>query len=389
MSMANAIPYEATAVLVLADGTTIFGRGFGANVTRVGQIVFNTSITGYQEIITDLSYTEQIIIFTFPHVGNVGTNVNDYETASPTAIGCVLRADITGFSNYRAEHTFNDWLKFHDLPCISRVDTRWLTRRIRDDGITYGALCVAYDGKFDVDSLQKQTIECSDLKGIDLVKKVTCKNTYSWDTTLWSFAKNSREDGYGRMTAAKKHVVAIDYGAKRNMLRNLADICCRVTVVPANTTAEEIFDYRPDGIFLTNGPGDPTITSIYAVPEIKKLIDSDKPIFGICLGHQLLALALGAETIRMHIGHRGSNHPVKDLETGKVEITTQNHGFVVAETGLPHGVTITHCSLFDRSVEGIKVDNKPIFSVQYHPEASPGPTDSRYLFTKFLKAMSG
>ncbi|AHC73409.1 carbamoyl-phosphate synthase, small subunit [Candidatus Endolissoclinum faulkneri L5] len=387
--MTNVISYEATAVLILADGTTIFGRGFGANVTRVGEIVFNTSMTGYQEIITDPSYADQIIIFTFPHVGNVGTNVNDYETASPAAIGCVLRADITDFSNYRAEHTFSDWLKFHNLPCISRVDTRWLTRRIRDHGIIYGALCVDYDGKFNLDSLKKQIIECSCMKDIDLVEKVTCRNNYSWNTTLWNFAKDGSREGYGKMTAPKKHVVAIDYGAKRNMLRNLAAICCRVTVVSANATAEEIFSYSPDGVFLTNGPGDPAITGVYAVPEIKKLIESDKPIFGICLGHQLLALALGAKTVRMNIGHRGSNHPVKYLETGKVEITTQNHGFVVVENSLPDGLTITHCSLFDTSIEGIKVDNKPIFSVQYHPEASPGPTDSHYLFTNFLKAMSG
>ncbi|WPZ36533.1 glutamine-hydrolyzing carbamoyl-phosphate synthase small subunit [Thalassobaculum sp. OXR-137] len=382
-----AIPQDATAVLVLADGTAIFGRGFGAAVTKVGEVVFNTSMTGYQEILTDPSYAGQIITFTFPHVGNVGANVNDHETVSPAALGCVLRADITDPSNYRSERGLDDWLKSHDLPGIAGVDTRRLTRRIRDIGAPHGALCVSPDGKFDLDALKKLAADWPGLEGMDLAKQVSCTQTYTWDTTLWGFADDGRSDGYGTMTEPTKHVVAVDYGAKRNILRNLAAQGCKVTVVPASATADEILGHGPDGIFLANGPGDPAATGIYAVPELKKLIDSGKPIFGICLGHQMLALALGAKTEKMHMGHRGANHPVKDLETGKVEITSQNHGFVVMEASLPDGVTVTHRSLFDGSVEGIKVDGKPIFSVQYHPEASPGPMDSHYLFARFRELL--
>ena len=380
-------PDGATAVLVLADGTAIFGRGFGAAVTRVGEVVFNTSMTGYQEILTDPSYAGQIITFTFPHVGNVGANVDDHETTNPASLGCVLRADITEPSNYRAQRSLDDWLRAHDLPGLSGIDTRRLTRRIRDAGAPHGALCHAPDGVFDLDTLRRLAAEWPGLEGMDLAKTVSCTQTYRWEQTLWSFADDGRSDGYGTLETAAKHVVAVDYGAKRNILRNLAAQGCRVTVVPASATADEILALEPDGIFLANGPGDPAATGVYAVPELRKLVDSGKPIFGICLGHQMLALALGAETEKMHMGHRGANHPVKDLETGKVEITSQNHGFVVKEASLPDGVTVTHRSLFDGTVEGIRVDGRPIFSVQYHPEASPGPMDSHYLFARFRELL--
>ncbi len=381
------IPAGATAVLVLADGTAIFGRGFGAAVTRVGEVVFNTSMTGYQEILTDPSYAGQIITFTFPHVGNVGANADDHETTTPASLGCILRADITAASNYRAQRSLDDWLRSHDLPGQAGVDTRRLTRRIRDAGAPHGALCHAPDGKFDLAALRQLAADWPGLEGMDLAKTVSCTQTYHWDQTLWSFADDGQGDGYGALAAPAKHVVAIDYGAKRNILRNLAAQGCRVTVVPATATAQEVLDLAPDGIFLANGPGDPAATGVYAVPELRTLIDSGKPIFGICLGHQMLALALGAETEKMHMGHRGANHPVKDLETGKVEITSQNHGFVVKEASLPDTVTVTHRSLFDGTVEGIRVEGKPIFSVQYHPEASPGPMDSHYLFARFRELL--
>lgn len=380
-------PPGATAALVLADGTVFWGRGLGAAITRVGEVCFNTSMSGYQEILTDPSYAGQIITFTFPHIGNVGANPSDLESTTPASLGCVLRADVTDPSNYRATRHLDDWLKSVDLPGLAGIDTRRLTRRIRDLGAPHGALCHAPDGNIDVAALQRMAAEWPGLEGMDLAKQVSCTQTYSWDETLWGFADDGRSDGFGKLAEPRFHVVAVDYGAKRNILRNLASQGCRVTVVPASATADEILGHNPDGVFLANGPGDPAATGIYAVPELRRLIDSGKPVFGICLGHQMLALALGARTEKMHMGHRGANHPVKDLETGKVEITSQNHGFVVAEGSLPEGVTVTHRSLFDGSIEGLRVQGKPVFSVQYHPEASPGPMDSHYLFARFRELM--
>lgn len=380
-------PPGATGALVLADGTVFWGRGLGAAVSRVGEVCFNTSMSGYQEILTDPSYAGQIVTFTFPHIGNVGSNPNDLESTTPASLGCVLRADVTTPSNYRSARPLDDWLKSVDLPGLAGVDTRRLTRRIRDLGAPHGVLCHAPDGNIDMAALRKLAAEWPGLEGMDLAKQVSCTQTYAWDETLWGFADDGRGDGFGTLAAPRFHVVAVDYGAKRNILRNLASQGCRVTVVPASTTADEILGHRPDGVFLANGPGDPAATGAYAVPELRKLIDSGKPVFGICLGHQMLALALGAKTAKMHMGHRGANHPVKDLETGKVEITSQNHGFVVAEGSLPDGVTVTHRSLFDGTIEGLKVDGKPVFSVQYHPEASPGPMDSHYLFARFRELM--
>ncbi|EDP64663.1 Carbamoyl-phosphate synthase, small subunit [alpha proteobacterium BAL199] len=380
-------PPGATGVLVLSDGTMFWGRGFGAAATRVGEVCFNTSMSGYQEILTDPSYAGQIITFTFPHIGNVGANPNDLESTTPASLGCVLRADVTDPSNYRSQRHLDDWLKSVDLPGLSGVDTRRLTRRIRDLGAPTGVLCHAPDGRIDVAALQAMAVDWPGLEGMDLAKTVSCTQTYAWDETLWEFADDGRTDRFGTLVEPRFHVVAVDYGAKRNILRNLASQGCRVTVVPASTTADEILGHKPDGVFLANGPGDPAATGVYAVPELRRLVDSGKPVFGICLGHQMLALALGAKTEKMHMGHRGANHPVKDLETGKVEITSQNHGFVIAEGSLPDGITVTHRSLFDGSIEGLKVDGKPVFSVQYHPEASPGPMDSHYLFARFRELM--
>ncbi|MEQ8817114.1 MAG: glutamine-hydrolyzing carbamoyl-phosphate synthase small subunit [Thalassobaculum sp.] len=380
-------PPGATGALVLADGTVFWGRGLGAAVSKVGEVCFNTSMSGYQEILTDPSYAGQIITFTFPHIGNVGANPNDLESTTPASLGCVLRADVTDPSNYRATRHLDDWLKSVDLPGLAGVDTRRLTRRIRDLGAPHGVLCHAPDGDIDVAALRKLAAEWPGLEGMDLAKQVSCTQTYGWTETLWGFADDGRGDAFGTLAEPRFHVVAVDYGAKRNILRNLASQGCRVTVVPAGTTADEILGHAPDGVFLANGPGDPAATGIYAVPELRRLIDSGKPVFGICLGHQMLALALGARTEKMHMGHRGANHPVKDLETGKVEITSQNHGFVVAEGSLPDGVTVTHRSLFDGTIEGLKVDGRPVFSVQYHPEASPGPMDSHYLFARFRELM--
>ncbi len=385
----DAPPPGATAVLALSDGTLIWGRGLGAAVTRVGEVCFNTSMTGYQEILTDPSYAGQIITFTFPHIGNVGANIDDMETVTPASLGCVLRADVTDPSNYRANRHLHDWLASVDLPGIAGVDTRRLTRRIRDGGAPHAALQHSPDGTFDVPALKKLAAEWPGLAGMDLAKTVSCTQTYAWDSGLWSFADDGQNDGFKPTANAEFHVVAMDFGAKRNILRNLVAQGCRVTVVPAETTADEILAHNPDGVFLANGPGDPAATGAYAVPEIKKLVDSGKPVFGICLGHQMLALALGAKTEKMHMGHRGANHPVKDLVTGKVEITSQNHGFVIQEGSLPDGVTVTHRSLFDGSIEGLSVDGKPVFSVQYHPEASPGPMDSHYLFARFRELMEG
>lgn len=376
-------PEETTAALVLADGTVFWGQGVGAEGQSVGEVCFNTSLTGYQEIMTDPSYAGQIITFTFPHIGNVGTNEEDIETTTPAARGCVLRADITEPANFRATRHYHDWLKSHGLVGIAGVDTRKLTRRIRDLGAPQAMICHAPDGKFDLAALQADAKAWPGLEGMDLAKDVSCTQTYDWDETNWVLG-----EGYGKQTDPRFHVVAVDFGAKRNILRNLASLGCKVTVVPANATAEDVLGHKPDGVFLSNGPGDPAATGTYAVPMIKSVLETGTPIFGICLGHQMLALALGATTEKMHHGHRGANHPVKDLATGKVEITSQNHGFVVQADSLPDNVEMTHISLFDGSLEGIALRDRPVFSVQYHPEASPGPQDSHYLFERFVDLMA-
>jgi carbamoyl-phosphate synthase small subunit len=378
----SARPEWADAGLFLADGSVFWGKGAGAPGTTVGEVVFNTAMTGYQEILTDPSYAGQIINFTFPHIGNVGTNAEDIETVTPAALGCVLRAVITDPSNYRAAQPLDAWLKSHNLPALTGVDTRRITRRIRDGGAPNGVLRYDPEKRFKLDDLLANARAWPGLEGMDLAKQVSCRQTYQWDETRWRFGQ-----GYGKQTAPRFKVVAIDYGAKRNILRCLADAGCAVTVVPATATADDVLRHRPDGVFLANGPGDPAATGTYAVPVIKQLIKFGLPIFGICLGHQMLGIALGAKTKKMHLGHHGANHPVKDLETGKVEITSQNHGFIVDPASLPAGVKPTHVSLFDGSLEGLKVEGKPIFSVQYHPEASPGPKDSHYLFQRFIGLM--
>jgi carbamoyl-phosphate synthase small subunit len=375
-------PPGATAALVLADGTIFWGRGIGAAGTVVGEVCFNTSMTGYQEILTDPSYAGQIITFTFPHIGNVGTNEEDIETSTPAARGLVLRADITDPANFRSTKHLDGWLKSYNLVGISGIDTRALTRRIRDLGAPNGTLCHAPDGKFDLDALRAKAMTWPGLEGMDLALEVTCRQMYTWDQTRWALGK-----GYGKLENPKFKVVAVDYGAKRNILRCLSNAGCAVTVVPATATAEDILRHKPDGVFLSNGPGDPAATGEYAVPVLKELLQKDVPIFGICLGHQLLSLALGAKTEKLDRGHRGANHPVKDLQTGKVEITSQNHGFVVVPESLPKDVEVTHVSLFDGTNEGIRHRSKPAFSVQYHPEASPGPEDSHYLFDRFVEMM--
>ena len=377
-------PQTATAALVLADGTAYVGRGLGATGQAVGEVCFNTSITGYQEILSDPSYAGQIITFTFPHIGNVGANPEDIESATPAARGLVLRADVTEPSNWRAVQPLDAWLKSHKLIGIAGIDTRALTRRIRDSGAPAGS--IGHDpeapaaGGLDLAALQAKAADWPGLEGMDLAKEVTCTQTYGWDETRWTPAS-----GYGRQEAPRYHVVAVDFGAKRNILRCLAALGCRVTVVPATATAEDILRHEPDGVFLSNGPGDPAATGEYAVPTVRALLaEPDLPIFGICLGHQILALALGARTRKMHLGHRGANHPVKDLASGRVEITSQNHGFVVDPDSLPADLAPSHVSLFDGSNEGLTLKGRPVFSVQYHPEASPGPHDSHYLFERFL-----
>ncbi len=368
-----------TGALVLGDGTVFWGHGLGAEGSAVGEVCFNTSLTGYQEILTDPSYAGQIITFTFPHIGNVGSNAEDVETATPAARGLVLRADITTPSNFRADQHLDDWLKARNLVGLSGVDTRRLTRRIRDGGAPNGVVCHAPSGDIDVESLVAEAAAWPGLEGMDLAKGVSCAQSHDWRQTCWTLGES-----YGKAKNGKVHVVAVDFGIKHNILRCLVSSGARVTVVPATATADDILAHKPDGVFLSNGPGDPAATGDYAVPMIQGLLAEGVPLFGICLGHQMLALALGATTTKMHMGHRGANHPVKDLETGKVEITSQNHGFVVMSDSLPKGITTTHVSLFDGSLEGLRVDGKPVFSVQYHPEASPGPQDSHYLFARFM-----
>ncbi len=379
----------ANAALVLATGEVFWGRGAGAMGRAVGEVCFNTSMTGYQEILTDPSYAGQIITFTFPHIGNVGTNPEDLETLSPAVRGCVLRADITEPANWRASGKqgghLDGWLKSQNLVAVTGVDTRRLTRLIRDSGAPIGAIVHAIKGEgIDTDALAAEAARWPGLEGMDLAGDVTCRQTYSWDETEWSL-----DVGTGKQENPKFHVVAVDFGAKLNILRCLASAGCRVTVVPATATAEDVLGHKPDGVFLSNGPGDPAATGVYAVPMIQGVLEAGLPVFGICLGHQILALALGCTTSKMHMGHRGANQPVKDLETGRVEITSQNHGFVVDRDSLPSGVVETHRSLFDGTLEGLRVDGRPVFSVQYHPEASPGPQDSHYLFDRFIGLMEG
>jgi carbamoyl-phosphate synthase small subunit len=372
-------PASATAVLVLADGSVFWGRGVGAEGQAVGEVCFNTGMTGYQETLSDPSYAGQIITFTFPHIGNIGVNDADMETVRPAARGLILREDITPPSNWRSERTLQDWLVQHGLVGISGLDTRALTHRIRDGGAPNGIVCHRSDKQFDIPALIRQAQDWPGLEGMDLAKDVTCPAPYAWGEPRW------RESV--ALSEGQPHVVAVDFGAKRNILRCLVSAGCRVTVVPATATADQILAYKPDGVFLSNGPGDPAATGVYAVPMIRQIMDAGLPLFGICLGHQMLALALGGKTTKMPKGHRGCNHPVQDLATGKVEITSQNHGFMVLPETLPQGVRVSHVSLFDRSNEGICVDGKPIFSVQYHPEASPGPQDSHYLFDRFVSGL--
>jgi carbamoyl-phosphate synthase small subunit len=371
-------PPDCNAALVLADGTVFWGRGLGATGQAVGEICFTTSITGYQEILTDPSYAGQIITFTFPHIGNVGANPDDIETTTPAARGLVIRTPITEPANYRATQSLDSWLRSHGIVGLSGVDTRRLTRIIRDKGAPNGVIAYQPDGDLDIAAMREEALAWPGLEGMDLAREVTCRQSYDWTETLWR-----REGGYGHQEKPRFHVVAVDYGAKRNILRMLAELGCRVTVVPATASTEDILRHKPDGIFLSNGPGDPAATGEYAVPVIRKLIDSGTPTFGICLGHQMLGIAVGGKTMKMHQGHHGANHPVKDLTTGKVEITSMNHGFAVDKETLPKNVEQTHVSLFDGSNCGIALKDKPVFSVQYHPEASPGPHDSHHLFERF------
>lgn len=375
-----------TALLVLADGTVLEGFGLGAVGQAVGEVCFNTAMTGYEEILTDPSYAGQIITFTFPHVGNVGTNDEDIETVNMAAAhgarGVVLHSAITDPSNYRASRHLDAWLKARNIIGLGGIDTRALTALIREKGMPNAVIAHSPDGKFDLPALKKEAAAWPGLVGMDLVPMVTTAQRYDWDETTWEWGK-----GYGREENPKYNVIAIDYGVKRNILRLLASNGCKVTVVPATTSAEDILAMKPDGVFLSNGPGDPAETGKYAVPVIKKIIASGTPTFGICLGHQMLGLAVGAKTMKMHQGHHGANHPVKDLTTGKVEITSMNHGFAVDSETLPKDAEQTHVSLFDGSNAGIQLNGKPVFSVQYHPEASPGPRDSRYLFERFTGLM--
>jgi carbamoyl-phosphate synthase small subunit len=376
----------ATARLVLADGTVIAGYGLGATGSAVGEVCFNTAITGYQEILTDPSYAGQIITFTFPHIGNVGTNPQDSEISNAAmrsgVRGCVLRADVTAPSNYRAAEHLDAWLKARGIIAITGIDTRALTARIRDSGMPNGVIAHHPKGVFDLAALKAQAAAWPGLLGLDLVPDVTRAQSMQWNERRWTW-----EQGFETVANPEFHVVAIDYGLKTAILRCLANAGCRVTVLPATASADDVLSRKPDGVFLSNGPGDPAATGRYAVPVIKALVASGLPLFGICLGHQMLGLALGARTHKMHQGHHGANHPVKDHTTGKVEIVSMNHGFAIDAKTLPAGVEETHVSLFDQSNCGIRLAGKPVFSVQHHPEASPGPEDSHYLFERFANFM--
>ncbi|MFC0633205.1 glutamine-hydrolyzing carbamoyl-phosphate synthase small subunit [Brevundimonas balnearis] len=378
----------ATGVLALADGTVFQGIGVGAEGSALGEVVFNTAMTGYQEILTDPSYMSQILAFTFPHVGNVGVNVEDVEQmgggSDTSARGAIFRDVPTEAANWRADDGFDAWMKRRGVVGLAGIDTRALTQAIRDRGAPHAVIAHHPDGRFDLDALVAEARAWTGLVGLDLAKPASTLQSFEWDQGLWDWP-----EGYPRVDASDKSVVVVDYGVKRNILRALASTGARITVVPATTSAEDILARNPDGVVLSNGPGDPAATGEYAVPEIRKLVDSGKPIFGICLGHQMLALALGARTVKMDQGHHGANHPVKDLTTGKVEIVSMNHGFTVDRDSLPDAVMETHVSLFDGTNCGIALKDRPVFSVQHHPEASPGPTDSLYLFQRFADTMRG
>jgi carbamoyl-phosphate synthase small subunit len=376
----------ATGVLALADGTILAGVGCGAAGEAVGEVCFNTAMTGYQEILTDPSYMAQIVAFTFPHVGNVGTNLEDLEQVSGSsetaARGAIFRDVPTAPANWRSGADLGGWMKRRGVVGLAGVDTRALTRVIREKGMPHAVIAPSPDGRFDLDALVARARDWTGIVGLDLAKDATCLQPFTWEEGLWSWP-----EGYAKLGEKKYEVVVVDYGVKRNILRSLTSIGAHVTVVPADSSAESILARNPDGVLLSNGPGDPAATGLYAVPEIRKLVESGKPVFGICLGHQMLALALGARTVKMEQGHHGANHPVKDLTTGKVEIVSMNHGFTVDRGSLPEPVTETHVSLFDGTNAGLALKGKPVFSVQHHPEASPGPTDSLYLFERFAGLM--
>jgi len=377
-------PKGATGVLVFADGTVVWGKGFGATGSAVGEVCFNTAMTGYQEVMTDPSYAAQIVTFTFPHIGNVGANAEDIESQVEGAVGCVVREDVTKHSSFRAEREFVEWMQQMGKIGVSGIDTRALTRRIRVLGAPNAVIAHDAKGKFDIPALLKRAQDWPGLEGMDLAQRVSREKQEDWWGGYWTLGK-----GYGRAPDDKRpHVVAVDYGAKDNIFRNLVKAGASVTVVPAQTSLEDILALKPDGVFLSNGPGDPAATGEYAVPTIQGLLKKNVPIFGICLGHQMLGLAAGAKTAKMHQGHRGANHPVKRLRDGQVEITSMNHGFAVDNATLPDTVEETHISLFDGSNCGISLKGKKAFGVQYHPEASPGPHDSYYLFEKFVGMLS-
>jgi carbamoyl-phosphate synthase small subunit len=375
-----------TALLVLADGTVIEGKGLGATGSVAAEVCFNTALTGYQEILTDPSYAGQIVTFTFPHIGNIGVNAEDGEDLNPAAragaVGAIFKADVTAPSNWRSAGHLADWLKKRGIVAMTGIDTRALTALIRERGAPNAVIAHSPDGVFDIEALKKQAREWHGLVDLDLAKDVTSGQSSAWTETPWVW-----NEGFGDQQETTMHIVAVDFGVKRNILRLLAGLGAKVTVVPARSTADDILALKPDGVFLSNGPGDPAATGEYAVPALKAIIDTGVPVFGICLGHQILALALGGETVKMHQGHHGANHPVKDHSTGKVEIVSMNHGFAVDANSLPQGVEETHVSLFDGSNCGISLAGKPVFSVQYHPEASPGPQDSHYLFRRFADAI--
>ncbi|WP_448582399.1 glutamine-hydrolyzing carbamoyl-phosphate synthase small subunit [Thermaurantiacus sp.] len=377
-------PPGATGLVALADGTLFWGEGFGADGEGVGELCFNTAMTGYQEVMTDPSYAAQIIVFTFPHIGNVGANAEDVEAPEPHAVGCVIAHPVTAPSNFRSAGRFDDWLARRGRIGVAGIDTRALTRRIRATGAPNAVIAHRRDGVFDVESLVERARAWSGLEGLDLAGEVTTRQSYHWDEGPWL-------PGHGypqlHLPADAPHVVAIDYGIKRAILRQLSGAGARVTVVPATTTFDEVMAHAPDGLFLSNGPGDPAATGAYAVPLIQAWLETRKPLFGICLGHQMLGIALGAKTIKMHQGHRGANHPVRRLADGKVEITSMNHGFAVDAATLPPTARETHISLFDGSNCGLELTDRPAFSVQHHPEASPGPQDSFHLFQRFVSLL--
>ena len=404
----------ATGVVVFADGRTVWGQGFGAEGEAVGELCFNTAMTGYQEVMTDPSYAKQVIAFTFPHIGNVGANDEDVEAADAHALGCLVREVVTEPSNYRANSGFGDWMKKYDRIGIAGVDTRALTKLVRREGPPTIAIAHRADGKFDLEALQKMAADWPGLEGMDLARDVSRLQVERWTDGKWAWGqgysmpspsgegKSAKREGVGESIGSqtlaptpnpspegegeRPHVVAVDYGSKRNIFRLLVEAGARVTVVPASASFDDVMAHKPDGFFLSNGPGDPGATGKYAVPVIKKMLETGKPLFGICLGHQMLALAVGGKTSKMFQGHRGANHPVKRIADGRVEITSMNHGFAVEREGMPDNVRETHVSLFDGSNCGIELTDRPAFSVQYHPEASPGPQDSFYLFEKFVRA---